>query len=413
MSRTTAPDLPATGNRGFFCSMVVRRITPIDGPAGDGCICNREPGALAMGAKSGGRNLAYIGTHTNDPHEGIHVFELDGASGELKARGIVGEVGNPFFLALDPRREFLYAANAVDRVQGQDGGGVRVFRIQQDTGMLSPINQQPSQGATPCYVSVPRNRTCVLVANDNTGNVAALPIRPSGELAPASCTIQHEGSSKDPARQEGPHVHSIVLDPAERYAFAADLGTDQVRVYQLDAAAAQLTPSVEQPVVPIAPGSGPRHLVFDADARHAYLINELGNTLTVFDYDADRGMLTEKQTVSTLPPGFTGTSYCADVCLHPSGGFLYGTNRGHDSIAAYAVDPASGTLSLMEIVDSEGNFPWNLSIDPSGRFIVVCNQGEDDVAVFRMDPDSGRLRFTGHKVHVPKPVCVRMLDFKG
>jgi 6-phosphogluconolactonase len=362
-----------------------------------------------MSGPGPGQVVVYVGTDTNDPHGGIHVLCLDTATGALQPVGKSADVGNPFFVALDSSHGFLYAANAVDQTQGQPGGGVCAFAIDPRNGALTALNQQPACGETPCYVSIDQERTCALVANYSSGDLAVLPLQESGELNPASCTISHEGSSVDPNRQEGPHIHCIVFDPGGRYAFAADLGTDQVRIYQLDAAAGQLTPNPRQAFAQIAAGSGPRHIAFHPDGRHAYLINELGNTLTVFDYDSVSGTLAETQTVSTLPADCTDTSYCADVQFHPSGRYIYGTNRGHDSIAVFAIDPESGHLSLVEIVPAEGSYPWNLAVDPTGQYLLSANQRCGNVAVFRLDPDDGTLTFTGHKVDVPRAVCVEML----
>lgn len=362
-----------------------------------------------MTTHSNSRIVVYVGTHTGDPAGGIHQFTLDAASGALTPAGMTDHVGNPFFLALDATQRYLYAANAVNETQGIQGGGVSAFAIEAETGALTALNTQPAHGVTPCYVSVTRDRSCVLVANYSTGSLAVLPVQPDGSLAAATCTIQHEGASVDSRRQDGPHVHSIVLAPDDRYAFAADLGTDEVRIYSVDAASGQLTPNPAQPYVQVAPGSGPRHLVFPADAQHAYLINELSNTITVYDYQAASGMLTETQTISTLPPDYTGTSYCADIGFHPSGRFLYGTNRGHDSVAVYAIDSSTGKLDLLELVPTEGSYPWNLGVDPTGRYLLIANQKDDNVAVFAMDTDTGRLTYTGNKVEVPRAVCVEML----
>lgn len=364
-----------------------------------------------MDAQSISRINVYVGTNTSDPADGIYLFTLDPSTGALEPAGVMDAGGNPFFLAVDSTRRFVYATNAVDEVLGEKGGGVSAFSVDAATGNLSQLNQQSAHGSTPCYVSVTRDRTCVLVANYGSGSLAALPVQPGGELLPASCTIQHEGSSVDPKRQEGPHVHSIVLGPDDRYAYAADLGTDEVRIYALDAAAGQLTPNPAQPRVPVAAGSGPRHIAFHPDGKWAYLINELSNTLIVFSHDAATGTLAETQTVATLPGDFAGVSYCADLQFHPSGRFLYGTNRGHDSIAAFLIDDTTGRLELVELVSTEGNFPWNLGVDPTGQYLLVANQGEGNVVVFSMDPETGRLRFTGSKADVPKAVCVEMIAF--
>jgi 6-phosphogluconolactonase len=247
----------------------------------------------------------------------------------------------------------------------------------------------------------------VLVANYGSGSIACLPIRPDGRLGEATSSIQHEGSSIDPRRQQGPHAHSINLDAAGRFAFVADLGLDEVLIYRFDAAKGKLTPN-DPPSTKVAPGAGPRHFAFHPTGRYAYVINELSSTVTALRYDARQGSLASLQTVSTVPEGFDGRSTTAEVRVHPSGKFLYGSNRGHDSIACFAVDTATGKLTPIGHQSTQGKTPRNFGIDPTGSYLLAANQGTGNVVVFRIDPQTGMLRPAEQSITVPMPVCIKM-----
>lgn len=346
--------------------------------------------------------LVYIGTYTHGPSEGIYVGRLDLTTGHLTLSGLAARVNQPSFLALHPQRRFLYAVNE------EGGGAVGAFSIDPQSGALTFLNRQSSRGAGPCHLSVDRTGRWVLVANYGSGSVALLPIREDGSLGEATDSIQHEGSSLDPHRQEGPHAHSITPDPSNRYALAADLGLDQILIYQLDLLRGKLIPH-EPPAVTVKAGAGPRHLAFHPNGRYLYLINELDNTLIAFAYQETGGTLQEIQTVSTLPEGFQGTSYCAEVQVSPSGKFVYGSNRGHDSIVVYVVEEETGRLTCLDYTPTQGHFPRNFAVDPTGTYLVVANQDSDNLVVFRIDPSSGRLAPTGSVVEVPTPVCVKMI----
>ena len=259
---------------------------------------------------------------------------------------------------------------------GKKGGGVSALAIDPASGKLTLLNQQSSVGSGPCHLTVDRAGKNVLVANYGSGSVACLPIQADGTLSAASSFIQHEGKSADASRQEGPHAHSINLDQANRFALVADLGLDQVRVYQFDAEKGELTPN-DPPFATVAPGSGPRHLAFHPDGRFAYVISEMANTVTAFDYDAAKGTLTGIQTISTLPADFHGKSYTAEVQVHPSGKFVYGSNRGHDSIAIFAVDPATGKLTAAGHQSTLGKNPRNFALDPTGHYLLAENQDSE------------------------------------
>jgi 6-phosphogluconolactonase len=273
---------------------------------------------------------------------------------------------------------------------------------------LKQLNQESSAGAGPCHLVVDATGKNLLVANYSSGSVAVLPIAQNGEIKPASSVIQHKGKGTDPGRQEGPHAHSINLDSANRFAFAADLGLDKVFIYAFDPAAGTIAPNAS-PFGKVAPGSGPRHFAFHPGGKHAYVINEMANTVTAFAYDPGAGSLTEIQTISTLPADFKGTSYTAEVQVHPSGKFLYGSNRGHDSIAVFAIDQKTGALKFLEAEPTQGKNPRNFALDPTGAFLLAENQDSDSIVVFRIDPTTGKLSPTGTKITLPMPVCIKMI----
>jgi 6-phosphogluconolactonase len=271
--------------------------------------------------------------------------------------------------------------------------------------MLTQLSQRSSIGSGPCHVLVDAAGRNVLVANYGSGSVTVLPIGTDGHLGEETAFIQDTGKSTNPSRQEGPHAHCMVLDAANRFAFACDLGLDKVLIYRFDSEHGTLTPS-EPPFVALKPGSGPRHMAFHPNGREAYVISELKSTVTRFAYDAKHGVLTEEQTISTLPNDFKGRNYPAEIVVHPSGKFLYGSNRGHDSIAIFAIDSATGALRSIGYESTRGKTPRNFAIDSSGEYLLAANQDSGNLAVFRIDPATGRLKFLS-TVDVPAPACVK------
>jgi 6-phosphogluconolactonase len=348
----------------------------------------------------------YVGTYTSGKSEGIYGYRMDEATGALTRFNSFKSV-NPSFLVIDQSKRYLYAVNEVGEYAGKPGGGVSAFAIDRATGNLRLLNEQATQGADPCHLSIDRKKRRLLVANYTGGNVAVLPVRSDGTLAPAIDLQQHEGSSVK-EQQKGPHAHCIILDRSERHALAADLGIDKVMIYRFDAATGKLS-RAKQPWVELQAGAGPRHLTLHPSGKYAYVINELDSTLTVLKYNEASATLTQIETVSTLPGDFSGTSYCADVHVSPSGKFLYGSNRGHDSIVVFEIDPHMGKVKLVEHVSTEGKWPRNFTIDPSGRFLLVANQRTDNVVTFSIDARSGRLASTGHSEEIPSPVCLKFL----
>ena len=363
-------------------------------------------GAAAIAAPPEGNEIAvYVGTYTGPKSKGIYLSRLDLASGKLSAPTLAAETEQPSFLALHPNRQFLYAVNETG--EGRRGTGqVTGFAVGSD-GKLTQLNQQPSRGSAPCHLVVDRAGKTLLLANYGGGSVAAFPIGPDGRLGESSAFVQHSGSSTNPQRQKSPHAHSINLDAANRFAVAADLGLDKVLVYRFDAVKGTLSPN-EPPSTSVQAGSGPRHFAFHPNGRNAYVINEIASTVTAFQYDAAQGVLKEVQTLSTLPKGYTGNTSTAEVQVHPSGKFLYGSNRGHDSIAVFAIE-ANGNLRYVENTPTGGRTPRNFGISPDGKYLLAANQQSDNVVVFKIDSKSGRLTSTGNTLEVPSPVCVKFL----
>jgi 6-phosphogluconolactonase len=344
----------------------------------------------------------YVGTYTDGTSRGIYRFTLDPLTGEAGAPLLAGEARNPSFLVLHPSGRFLYAVNETDEFRGAKTGAVSAFAVDARTGNLTLLNQQPSAGEAPCHLAVDKSGRNLLVANYGGGTVALLRIGDDGRLAPASSVRTHEGKGPNAARQERPHAHGVYLDAAERFALAPDLGADRVFVYRFDAAKGTLEP---HGAAPLEPGSGPRHLAFHPSGRHLYVINELASTITAFAYDAAQGELAPEQTVSALPAGFSGTSYTAEVEVAPDGRFLYGSNRGHDSLVVFRID-ANGRLALAGHVPVGGSWPRHFTTLASGRALAAAHQRSGAISFFRLDPESGMPVPVGKSVAVDRPACV-------
>ena len=361
----------------------------------------------ARGAEKG-RFLVYVGSYTGARSKGIYAWRFDAATGVATPLGLAAQAVNPSFLAVHPSNRYLYATSEVGSRGGQPGGGVEAFAIDAASGKLTPLNQVSSRGAGPAFVAVDRTGSDVLVANYSGGSIAVCPIKEDGRLGEATAFVQHEGSSINRLRQREPHAHSINVSPDNRFAIAADLGLDKLLIYRFDAAKGTLAPN-DPPFAAVKPGSGPRHFTFHPSGRFAYAINELASTVTAFSYDAARGALSELQTISTLPGGFLGDSTTAEVQVDAAGRFLYGSNRGHDSIAVFGIDAATGTLTPVEYVSTRGRTPRNFRIDPTGAYLFAANQDSGNVAIFRIDAQTGRLTATGKVLEVGSPVCVKFV----
>jgi 6-phosphogluconolactonase len=350
--------------------------------------------------------LVYVGTYTNKNNsEGIYLYRMNLASGKLEKLSSTPGISNPAFLAIDPAKRFLYAVNESGEFLGKKGGGLTAFAIDQKTGALNKLNEVTTPGV-PCHLSVHPTGKAVLAANYGGGNIVIYPVKKDGKLGEVSDVAQHTGKGADPRRQEGPHAHCVMLDAAGQYAFAPDLGIDKVMIYKADAVKAKLKPNG---FAALKPGAGPRHFAFHPTYDFAYVISELNSTMTAFRYDKSKGALTELQALSTLPEGFNQTSYCADVHVHPSGKFLYGSNRGHNSIVIYSIDDSTGRLTLIGHESTRGNWPRNFGIDPTGQFMLVGNQNSNSIATFKIDEKTGRLSPHGDLLEIPAPVCLKFI----
>ncbi len=349
--------------------------------------------------------LVFVSSFATGDEGAIHVFRFDAEKGELQPLHRFADRGQPFFMALSPSGRYLYTTHAPTTFGGA-GPEFIVAHAVDDRGVLTELNRQPSHGTATCYLFVDATEKALVAANYSTGNVSSYPIQANGHLGAAASIVSHEGSSVDPERQQHAFAHCILPGPNNRLVFAADLGTDQIVLYDLDRATAKLVPA-KQPFVRLPPGSGPRHLVFHPKSQHTYVVNELANTVTFFDSDHTLGWLIERQTISTLPADFQGTSYCADLKITPDGRFLYATNRGHDSLACYRI-AENGLLSLIEIARSLGEGPQNLAITHDGKWLLCANMPGDRLVVFRIDAETGRLTPHGAPLVLPGPSCIQL-----
>lgn len=352
---------------------------------------------------------AYIGTYTGSESKGIYLADFDLKTGDLKLVGLAAELDNPTFLAIHPSGKTLYAAGEIGNFNGKKAGAVSALAIDPKTGKLTLLNQQSSFGSGPCHVTVDKSGKVALVANYGGGSVASLPIDAEGKLGEVVSGVQHEGSSVNQGRQKEPHAHSINVDPENMFAFAADLGLDKILIYKLDTATAKLAPN-DPAFAATPPGGGPRHFAFHPSGKYAYVCNELTSGITAFSYDASKGALTTLQTLSTLPADYNkpGNS-TAEIQVHPSGKFVYVSNRGHNSLAIFAIDEATGKLTAVGHESTGGKTPRNFGIDPTGQYILACNQDSKSVNVFRIDTTTGKLKPTGATIEVTNPVCVKFL----
>jgi 6-phosphogluconolactonase len=351
--------------------------------------------------------LLYVGTYNEgDRDEGIYLIRMDQRSGHLRQVGSMKAGANPSFLAVHPNGRVLYAVNEVTEYNGKATGAVSAFAIARDTGALTRLNEQPSEGGAPCYVSVDRGGRVVLVANYVGGSVAVLPIQTDGSLAAATHVVQHRGTGPNKERQEAAHAHCILTDPSNRFALAADLGVDRVLVYRLDLDKKTLQQTTDGNAV-MRPGAGPRHLAFHPSLPFVFVANELDSSVTTLRFGKESGALSPLQTRSTLPPGWTGANYPADIHVASSGRTLYVSNRGHNSIAVFSVARSTGALALEQVMPTGGDWPRNFSLDPTGRWLLVANQRSGSVVVFERDPESGRLTPTSQRIALPSPVCLR------
>lgn len=354
--------------------------------------------------EAGTKFRIYIGTYNSPASKGIYRAEFDAETGKLSAPVLAAEAVDPSFVAIHPNKQFLYAVNEAGE------GAVSAFSIDPASGDLTYLNQQPSSGKAPCHLIVDKAGTHVLLAAYFGGNASVLPISSDGKLGLRTGFVQHPSITGTMGQKKDPRGHSINLDAAGRFAFVCDAGIDGVFIYRYDSANGTLTPN-DPPVGEVPPDSAPRHFAFHPDGKHAYAINEADLSIDVFDYNADNGALTRTQVISTVPEGVDRTGYStAEVVVHPSGKFVYGSNRGHDTIAAFKVNSANGQLtSIGQQAAGTIKVPRNFNIDPTGKFALVEGQETDNIVVFKINQETGVFEDTGVSVSVGKPVCIRFM----
>ncbi|MBI5770637.1 MAG: lactonase family protein [Verrucomicrobia bacterium] len=354
---------------------------------------------LSLMAKS---HLIFLGTYTRTTSRGIYAVRFDSDTGKLGEPFLVAESPNPGWLALSPDKKFLYA---IHESPAQAVG----FAVDAASGKLTPLPAEKSPTANaPSHLAVDATGRVLLAANYREGRAEAVPLRADGTLG-QPVLVQHSGTGPNKARQEKSHVHSATPSPDNRFVIFCDLGVDKIFTYALDSGAGRLAPATP-PFVATAPGAGPRHFKFSLDGRHAYAINELDNTIALYDYAAATGSLTPRQVVPTLPADFKGENTTAEVRVHPNGRFVYGSNRGHDSLAVFSVAPDSGQLTRVEIVPSGGKIPRNFALSPDGRWLICAHQDSNNLTVFRVDTSTGRLTRQPGEAAVPMCVCVLFYD---
>jgi len=358
--------------------------------------------------------LVYVGTYTGSKSKGIYLFRLQTENLDVSQNitlvplGLAVETSSPSFIELDLKRRLLFAVNELNEFEGKPTGAVSAFSIDPAKGTLTLLNQRPSMGTGPCHLVLDKDGRHLLVANYGSGSVSVLPVGANGQLGAATDVVQHAGKSIHPERQKGPHAHCVTLDRANRFAFVCDLGLDKVLVYRFDSQQGKLTPH-DPPSAQLKPGAGPRHMVFRPDDRFAYVVNELNSTITAFRYDADAGILHDVQTVSTLPEYFDGPNFPAEIGMHPSGKWVYASNRGHNSVVLFNVDLERGTLTYVEEQGTGGFKPRHFGIEPSAKHLAIGNQDSDTVLVARIDAGNGRLKPSGVFANAPSPACVKFL----
>jgi 6-phosphogluconolactonase len=346
----------------------------------------------------------YVGTYTGQESKGLYAFDFDPGKGEATSARLVAEIASPSFLALHPNGNFLYAVNETSEINGEKGGGLSAFKIGTNHD-LTALNTKSTKGDGPCHLFVDQKGRNILAANYGGGSVISYQLEPDGRLGAPGSFIQHQGSSVNAQRQEGPHAHGVYLDRANRLALVPDLGLDKVMIYDFDAANAGLKPA-NQPFAAVKPGSGPRHLAIHPNGKLVFVLSEMASTVTTFSFDSKTGTMKDLTTVSTLPKSFEGNSSTAEIFVHPNGRFVYASNRGDDSIAAFSVDESTGRLTSIQRQSTGGKTPRNFNIDPSGNWLLAANQESGTISIFKVDPQSGKLTMTGQQINVPTPVCL-------
>lgn len=346
----------------------------------------------------------YIGTYTkNSLSEGIYHSQFDASTGTLSEPYLVARVKDPTFIAIHPNNRFLYS------VSERDPGKIAAFSIDSHNGSLTLLNESLTGGNGPCHVAISDDGKTLLAANYGTGSCASIPINKDGSLEEAVSFFQHEGAGPNEERQDGPHSHSCNFSPDKRFVYVPELGTDKVMIYQLEPQTS-LMKSNNPAFYNTDPGEGPRHLTFHPNKRFVYLINELGNTVEFLEYNKENGELSQIQKISTLPEDFTEFSKSAEVRIHPNGKFLYASNRGHESIAIYSVNPENGKLKLLSFQKVTAH-PRHFNFDPTGKFMLIAGMDGDKIEIFEISPETGLLNSTGNSISLGKPVCIKFLNY--
>ncbi len=358
---------------------------------------------------AGTQYIAYVGTYTTKTRsKGIYAFRFDATTGQLNPLGVMAETPEPSFLAVHPSGKYLYAVNEVNNFNGEHSGAVSAYTIDRKSGKLTLLNQVATRGAGQCHVSLDRTGKFVFIANYDGGSIASFPVLPNGHLGAASGFVQHTGSGPNTERQKGPHAHWIGSSPDNHFVLSADLGLDEVLVYRFDAVKGSLTAN-NQPIVKVDPGAGPRHMAFTPSGDLAYVVNELKSTISGFTYRSADGVLTPVETIPILPPGYMGQHDSSEIMVHPSGRFLYVSNRGDNSIVLFWIFSAKGMLTRLGRFSTQGQTPRSFAIDPTGKFLLAANQGSNDIVVFHIDPGTGSLHPAGQAVRTPAPVCITFI----
>ncbi len=366
-------------------------------------------GLIPLLAAAASKNyLVFVGTGSGSGSKGIYAFRFDGATGKAGPLALAAEASNASFLAVHPNGRYLYAVSEINTFEGKRSGAVAAFKIDAAAGTLKLLNKVSSGSAGPCHVSFDKTGKYVLVANYSGGAVAVLPILSNGKLGEATSVIQHKGKGVDPSRQEAPHAHGIIASPDNRFVLAADLGLDEVLIYKFDAAKGTLTPN-DPPYGKVPDGAGARHIVFNPNGRFLYTVNEMASSVTTFAWDAARGALTPLGTVSSLPQGWSGDTSGAEIHVLPNGKAVYSSNRGHDSIAVFSVDPSKGTLNAIQFEPVGGQTPRNFNLDPTASYLFSAGQDSDNITIFKVDPQSGKLTPSGSGLKAPNPQCIDFL----
>jgi 6-phosphogluconolactonase len=353
-------------------------------------------------------NLVFFGTHSAGAQKGISVAHFNSETGILTKPELVVEAPSPAYFILHPDGKHLYVCNSNDFAKKYTGQTITAYSVDPKNGNLTLLNQQSSGGADPSYICMDATQRYVLVANYKGGSVAVIAIKPDGSLGEITANIKHTGRSVNTVRQTQPYAHSIKLDPANRFALVADLGLDKLFVYRFNQETGTLSQN-DPPFVQVAPGSGPRHTAFHPNGKFVYLINEMACTIITYAWDSTIGKLTELQTSSTLPADFKGKNSCAEIEVYPNGKFLYASNRGHESLAVFAIDSTSGKISLLEHIPTQGHWPRNFTFDPTYKWLIVTNHNSDNAMVFKVDTTNGHLKSVGNPVPIVYPFCIRFL----